>query len=83
MLFPIPIKYQIPVNASEINVAYDQAMCLQSTSAYLKYLIQALKVFLATGVILAINLGIVSMATTHLKGFEPWHEKAYFEKRQK
>lgn len=56
---------------------------LQDHEAYLKYTIQALKVFLATGVILVINLGIVSMASNHLKGFEPWQENAYFEKRQR
>lgn len=69
--------------ASEINAAYDQAKRLQDHEACLKYTMQALKVFLATGVILAINLGIVSMASNHIKDFEPWQEKTYFEKRQK
>lgn len=71
------------VFATEINAAYNQAKRLQDHEAYLKYTIQALKVFFTTGVILAINLGIVSMASNHLKGFEPWQENAYFEKRQK
>ncbi|MEZ4536984.1 MAG: J domain-containing protein [Cyanobacteriota/Melainabacteria group bacterium] len=70
------------VFATDIAAAYDQAKRLQDHEAYLKYTIQALKVFLATGVILAINLGIVSMASNHLKGVEPWQEKDYYEKRQ-
>lgn len=64
---------------SDLEAAHQQAQKLQDHETYLKYTVMALKVFGATCLILAINLGLVSWKMDHLKKFEPRQQNDYYD----
>lgn len=70
---------QEQASSEQIDAAFEQGKRLEAHETYLKFTKISLCAFIATGVILSINLGLANMRADSLKDYKPWEYDQYYE----
>jgi len=66
-------------SSDQVDAATEQANRLEAHESFLKYTKVSVCVFIATGVILSINLSLANWRAESLKDYKPWEYDQYYE----
>lgn len=66
-------------SSEQVDAATEQANRLEAHESLLKYTRMSVCAFIATGVILSINLGLANWRADSLKDYKPWEYDQYYE----